>query len=115
MKAERLRDTPEGWGLTPAEYARREKLRLRERMKKRMQRAQIRTVQTRLELPVENLSTFRLKGQDIQELGILAVVTNVVKRQNPISRYREPISVPMSLPFVSILYGQDTLSRRAGQ
>ena len=106
MPSERLRDSNENWGLSTAEYARREKLRLRERMRKRMQRAQIKTVQTRLEQPVEKYSTFRLKGKDIQELGIIGVVTKVVKRQNPISRYRDPIMVPMSLPFVSLLYGQ---------
>lgn len=106
MQRERLIDSNENWGLSAAEYARREKLRLRDRMRKRMQRAKIKATPMRLEQPVEKYTTFRLKGQDIQELGIIAVVTKVVKRQNPIARWREPISVPMSLPFVSMLYGK---------
>jgi hypothetical protein len=108
MQCERLRDSNENWGLSPTEYAQREKTRLRERMKKRLQRARIKVMPPPMlrEQLVEKHTMFRLKGQDIQELGIIAVVASMVKRQNPIARWREPILVPMSLPFVSLLHGE---------
>lgn len=107
MPAERLRDTNEGWGLTQAEYAHREKKKLRDRMRIRQQRANTKMIIPPMiyKQPVEKLRTFRLKGQDVQELGIIAVVSSMVKRTNPISRYREPILVPMSLPYVTLLHG----------
>jgi len=108
MPAERLRDTNENWGLSQAEYARREKKKLRDRMRLRQQRANTKMIIPPMiyKQPVEKFTTFRLKGQDVQELGIVAVVASMVKRQNPIARWRDPILVPMSLPFVSILHGE---------
>ena len=96
------------WGLTPIEYAQRDKQRLRERMKKRMQRARMKLNPPPMicEHPVQNFSTFTLKGQDVQDLGIIAVVTKVIKKQNPIGGWREPIDIPISLPWVSLIYGE---------
>ena len=108
MHGERLRDTNDGWGLTPAEYARREKIRMRERMKKRQQRARMKMEAPPLvpvDNPVQRWVTFKLKGLDVQELGIVAVVTRTIKRPDPMSRYNPLVSVPMSLPWVSILHG----------
>ncbi|AZO45899.1 hypothetical protein EJ076_34860 [Mesorhizobium sp. M7D.F.Ca.US.005.01.1.1] len=95
------------WGLSQIEYAQREKHRLRERMKKRAQRARIKMTPPPMvcEQLVEKYVTFRLKGQDIQELDIVAVVTKTFKRPDPMSRYYPPVAVPMSLPWVSMLYG----------
>lgn len=115
MQRERLRDSNEDWGLSPAEYARREKIRMREKMKKRQQRERLKMKAPPL-VPVDNLvqkfEMFRLKGQDVQELGIIAVVAKVMLRPDPMSRGHNHISVPMSLPFVSILHGHP-LSREA--
>ena len=108
MQSERLRDTNEDWGLSPAEYARREKIRMRDRMKKRAQRARMKMEPPPL-VPVDNivqkLVTFRLKGKDVQELGIIAVVSKVSLRPDPMSHGYNRLPVPMSLPYVSILYG----------
>jgi hypothetical protein len=94
------------WGLSQIEYAQREKHRLRERMKKRQQRARIKLTPPPMisEHPVNKFETFLLKGQDIQELGIMAYRKYVPNRSG--------LGIPMtakgegdwiSLPYVSIL------------
>jgi len=98
------------WGLSQIEYAQREKQRLRERMKKRQQRARIKMTPPPMvhELSTAcSFETFLLKGLDVQDLGIIAVVTKVFKRPDPMNRYYAPIAVPMSLPWVSMLYGEN--------
>ena len=78
------------------------------RPKKRQQRARIKMTPPPMicEHPVHKFETFRLKGQDVQELDIIAVVTKVFKRPDPMNRYWAPVAVPMSLPWVSMLYGE---------
>jgi len=89
MLHERLRDGDTSFGLKQAEYARREKMRRRDREKKRRQRA-------------------------IQALRAKAIV--MVERPNPVGVYRSTCGLlayhvrgldqTISLPFVSIL-GRD--------
>lgn len=116
MPAE-LRDAQDGWGQTQAEYARREKLRMRDRMKKRQQRARMKMTPPPLELSTAcaapRFETFTLKGLDVQELGIVAVLTKVQKLANPMSGIHAPKMMRMSLPFVSMIHGP--FSNRRGE
>ena len=101
----------DGWGISQAEYTQREKLRLRERMKKRQQRARMKmAAPTDLSTgyPKPRIETFTLKGLDVQELGIIAVLTKVHKLANPMSGIHAPKMMRMSLPFVSIIHGPQT-------
>lgn len=108
MQRERLRDSNEDWGLSPAEYARREKIRMREKMKKRAQRERLKMQAPPLicEYPVGKFRIERLKGEDIQELGIMAVTGTRKEYSQYIHGRREFVDTAVSLPFVSILYGE---------
>jgi len=55
--------------------------------------------------PKPRIETFTLKGLDVQELGIIAVLTKVHKLANPMSGIHAPKMMRMSLPYVSILHG----------
>lgn len=97
MPSERLRDTNEDWGLSIVDNAKLARIRQRDRDRKRAQRAlmKLRAPPIVCELPVDNYhckpKPFRLKAQDIQDLGIIAVPNKYTN---------------ISLPFVSILHGE---------
>lgn len=110
----RLNDESE-WGLTRIEYALRDKQLLRERQRqRRAQYLQNVKVRERTEKgrfvgppPVDNLPVWRLKGEDIQELGIIAVRSMVKHYTNGTRGGRiGEAETNVTLPWVSILNGK---------
>jgi hypothetical protein len=109
----RLRDESE-WGLTRIEYALRDKQRLRERQRQRraqyLQNVKVRERNEKGRFvgppPVDNSPVWRLKGEDIQELGIIAV-RSMIKLYTNGTRGGRPhdAETVVSLPHVSILHG----------
>jgi hypothetical protein len=112
---ERLRDDDAPWGLTRIEYALREKQIAREkRRQRRAQYLQKVAVRQRNEKghfvaaqPEDNPTMWRLKGEDIQELGIIAVRGSAKHYTNGTrgGRIGETETV-VSLPYVSLLHGK---------
>jgi hypothetical protein len=102
-----LNEKQDAWGMTQIQYAQREKRRLRDKMRKRVERERMRVTPPPMltEYPVDRPRLFRLKMQDIQDLGILAYRKYVPNRT--------ALGLPMtakgegdwiSLPYVSILH-----------
>jgi hypothetical protein len=109
----RLSDESE-WGLTRIEYALRDRQRVRDKQRKRraeyLQKVAVRERNEKGQFvgpePVDNPTIWRLKGEDIQELGIIAVRGSTKHYTNGTrgGRIGETETV-VSLPFVSILHG----------
>ena len=93
---ETLTTDPEAWGLTPAQFASREKARLRDRERKRRQRA-LEASETSLAamLPRNRVETFTTAS------GIRAVL-EPFERQFMCSGNSKSVNTRVSLPFVSI-------------
>ena len=111
----RLKDDDTEWGLTRIEYALREKQRVREKQRQRraqyLQKVEVRERNEKGRFvgpkPVDNPPIWRLKGKDIQELGIIAVRGAIKHYTNGTRGGRigeEETSI--SLPYVSMLHGK---------
>lgn len=110
MPSERLRDTPDGWGLSIVDNARLARMRQRDRDRKRARRLILKLKAPPIfpDEPVDNLCiTWRLTGQDVQDLGIIAYRKYVPNRTAlglPLTAKGEGDWI--SLPWVSILHGE---------